>query len=319
MEANQAVANNVQQAVVNHKTPSLGPFNHENPKLWLELAEMAFTISGEYTDEQKNYFVLSTLPSPLVNDVYDFIKRDADNRPSYIDLKNFIIQHTSIPTQEKIKQLLNDAYLGDRKPTQFLRHLKDLVGNPNDANSDIVRSIFLQRLPVNISMIIAPHPNLTLDQLAIMADNIQSQMDCSRPTAMANRKSERRHDFNADDIFDLTASINSLKLETQNTADTNKQLITAMQNQLTNFITTANNAISELKREVDYLRERNRFSRSRSRDRSFSRDRTQQSQNGLCFYHNRFGNNARACQNPCNFYNQSNNQNVPMAQNIQKN
>ncbi|GBP35074.1 Retrovirus-related Pol polyprotein from transposon 297 [Eumeta japonica] len=61
--------------------------------------------------------------------------------------------------------------LGDRKPSQFLRHLKSLAGPT--LPEDFLRTIWSSRLPTNLQTIVASQMSTPLDSVAELADRIK--------------------------------------------------------------------------------------------------------------------------------------------------
>lgn len=59
--------------------------------------------------------------------------------------------------------------LGDKKPSQLLREMRSLAGT--QVNDDFLKTLFLQRLPINVRSILATSKD-ELDNLAAMADKI---------------------------------------------------------------------------------------------------------------------------------------------------
>ncbi|GBP36809.1 hypothetical protein EVAR_26816_1 [Eumeta japonica] len=72
--------------------------------------------------------------------------------------------------ERKLKQLLMHEELGDRKPSQFLRHLQGLAGP--DISNDLLITIWTSRLPQNIQTVIAGQTAPTLELLADLADRV---------------------------------------------------------------------------------------------------------------------------------------------------
>ena len=60
--------------------------------------------------------------------------------------------------------------MGDRRPKQFLRHLRTLYGP--SVPPDFLRNFWINRLPPNIQAITATHAQVALDDVAQLADKI---------------------------------------------------------------------------------------------------------------------------------------------------
>ena len=67
-----------------------------------------------------------------------------------------------------MRRLLEREELGDRKPSCFLRHLRGLAGPV--VPDDVLRPLWLGRLPVETQKILASQTSSTLDNLASLAD-----------------------------------------------------------------------------------------------------------------------------------------------------
>ncbi|GBP34514.1 hypothetical protein EVAR_29911_1 [Eumeta japonica] len=83
--------------------------------------------------------------------------------------------------ERKLKQLLMHEELGDRKPSQFLRHLQGLAGP--DISNDLLITIWTSRLPQNIQTVIAGQTAPTLELLADLADRVSTRDSSSIPTS----------------------------------------------------------------------------------------------------------------------------------------
>ena len=64
--------------------------------------------------------------------------------------------------------MFNSEKLGDRKPTQLLRRMQQLLGDtPGVTDGSFIRELFLQRLPANVRMVLAStSDSVSFDDLA---------------------------------------------------------------------------------------------------------------------------------------------------------
>lgn len=265
MNANAPPINN---AAVCRVAVRLPPFWADKPCVWFAQVEAQFALSHITQDGTKYDYVVAQLESRYANEVADIL-----NNPPAVDryqrLKTELIRRLSLSEEQKVRQLLMLEELGDRKPSQFLRHMHDLAGNAQVQDS-FLRTLWLQRLPTNIQAILQAHSGLPLDQVAEIADRI---MEVSPPTFTTNVHSINNKGDNSmtlsDRLDDITRQLRLLQSQMRNFGD-------------------------------------NR-SRSSSRGQSRSCSRTRDSVGGSqpdkshCWYHHRYGNKARKCIPPCSF------------------
>lgn len=102
------------------------PFWPDDPALWFAQLEGQFVLSNITVDATKFYYVASQLDHQYISEVRDIIKAPPATG-KYEKLKTELLKRLSASQEKKVKQLLMHAELGDRKPSQFLRHLKDLA------------------------------------------------------------------------------------------------------------------------------------------------------------------------------------------------
>ena len=92
------------------------------------------------------------------------------SREKYTKLKTELIRRLSASQDQKTRQLLEHEEIGDRKPSQFLRHLRNLAGNV--FSDDALRPLWLGWLPGSMQAILATQKEATLDKMADLADAI---------------------------------------------------------------------------------------------------------------------------------------------------
>lgn len=150
--------------------------------------------------------------------------------------------------------------------------MKSQLGR-NTMSEKILRRLWLDKLPPSATQILAPMIDTTpIDMLANSADRIlESNSSPQTVNALATPSSQNN------ELQQLKAEMGELKA-----------MIKALQTQ----------SREPRGRSQSLGRQR----RSRSRERSpYS-----QPQGGICWYHYKFGNNARKCNSPCNYKPQGN-------------
>lgn len=236
----------------------------EKPALWFAQMEGQFILSGITSDATKFYHVISKLDVQTATEVEDIIVNPpAQNK--YDKLKQELITRLSASREHSVRQLLSHEELGDRKPSQFLRHLQGLAG-PHFPE-DFLRSLWSSRLPTHTQAIIATQTAISLDDVAKLADKINEVTP--HPQTMCQVAVAQAPVSNIDAMTDL------------------------------------NHRIDQLTAQVAALTTSRSRSRSTSRcysERLRSRSRSgRQSTEGWCWYHWRFREQATKCRAPCSF------------------
>ena len=158
----------------------LPPFSPADPEVWFDQVETQFTTRGVTTKKTRFDYVISSLSPEFAMEVRDLLlKPPAESL--YDTPKAELIKRTAASEQRKLEQHIS----GDRKPTQLLRRMQQLLGDKlgtsTDANS-FLRELFL-RLPSNVRMVLAfTDPSMDLNRLADMADKV---MEVVTPTVSA--------------------------------------------------------------------------------------------------------------------------------------
>jgi hypothetical protein len=99
----------------------------------------------------------------------EVITTSPPERDPYTTLRTEIMRRLSPCREQRIRQLLTLEEMGDRKPSQFLRHFRSLA---SDVPDNFLHSIWSGRLPPNVQAILAGQPKGDLDAAAPCADCI---------------------------------------------------------------------------------------------------------------------------------------------------
>jgi hypothetical protein len=140
----------------------------ERPASWFTQAEAQFHLAGICNELTKFYHVISQLDEKCVAEVEDIINSPPQQDP-YTTLKTELVKRLCPSRDQRTRQLFTLEDMGDRKPSQFLRHLWSLAP---DIPDNYLRILWTSRLPTNIQIILAGMPQVELDASALCADRI---------------------------------------------------------------------------------------------------------------------------------------------------
>lgn len=229
----------------------------KNPRLWFAQLESEFVFYRVQSDNIKyNAIVRCHLDEQTMLAVADTIERPPDS-DKYKTLKDVLIARFTDSEEKRLRLLIAGVELGERKPSEMLRELKQLSGGC--VTDNVLQTLWLQHLPSRIQETLAVVEGVSLDKLAELADKI------------IDRNSN--------------AVVASAELPTTQQAQ----------------------VLADLVKKVEALVINQRRGRSKSRHRDKSRQRsdtknkTDSSKKNICYYHKRFGSQARRCTRPCEF------------------
>lgn len=246
------------------------PFWIQEPEMWFLQIEAQFALVGISQDTTKYYHVLASFNEKAMLEMKDVLLRPP-SQDKYEYLKKETIKRFAVPQEKKLIAFLEDEQIGDRTPSQFLRHLKSLGGSA--ATDELVKIVWTRRLPNHLQALVAAQIDRPVEKIAEIADRVEDALP-QRNIAGINST----QDF-------PTSRIN---LQTQLT-------------KLSENMEKVTEELAEIKqnRFQRHVRPQREEWRSCGRQRSNSRDRA--SENSTCWYHQRFGKNSTKCRLPCNW------------------
>lgn len=242
------------------------PFWPEEPEIWFLQIEGQFQIAGITNDLTKFHYVIGQLDRQFLCEVKDIIAKPP-NTDRYDKLKTELIKRLSASKEKKVQQLLMHEELGDRKPSQFLRHLQSLAGH--NITDDFLRTIWTSRLPGNIQTVLAAQPTAELETLADLADRIHDIVPSASQVASASTSTDygSKIDAMAREIAELRQQLRNCNLGN---------------------------------RDSSRSRPRSR-NHQRERRRSSSRSQSSYRNHPICWYHSKHGDKAHRCIKPCDY------------------
>lgn len=239
------------------------PFWPDEPEIWFAQVEGQFANSGIVSDTTKFNHVIGQLDHQFAKEVKDIIVSPPAT-DKYGKLKSELIKRLSASQEKKVKQLLMHEELGDRKPSQFLRHMQSLAGKK--VPDEFLQTIWTSRLPRSIQTVLAGQSSASLEVLADLADRVQ---DIVPPAPQVASTSQPTPGSSADPTIAMEI------------AEIKKQL---------QLLTMQANSRSRPQTRQNY-RGRSPSTRSQSSYKMFPE----------CWYHAKFGSKAQKCIRPCDY------------------
>ncbi|CAH8444494.1 unnamed protein product, partial [Schistosoma intercalatum] len=155
-------------AIAELRLPTYGV---NNLRIWFAQVEALFLARGIRSQATKYAHVVGALPIEVATEVGDLIDNVPETDP-YDKIKAAVIQRTSLSDEKRLQQLLTSCELGDKRPSQLLRHMRQLAG-PYKLDETLLKQMWSQRLPHSVRQILSVSgASVSLDDLADMADRM---------------------------------------------------------------------------------------------------------------------------------------------------
>ncbi|XP_036347341.1 uncharacterized protein LOC118756699, partial [Rhagoletis pomonella] len=146
------------------------------PEAWFIHAEMQFSTKNITQETTKYEYTITALPQEVIITILDFIQNPPENN-KFGALKQILIERNSLSENAKLNKIVSDSQIGDRKPSEFYRSMLLLSGS--NFSSDILKKLWLRKLPKNISVILASSSISDINELTKLADNVWEQINKS--------------------------------------------------------------------------------------------------------------------------------------------
>lgn len=286
-----------EELAITSKTVRIPEFWDSTPQAWFVAVENLFRLKNIKSDSSKYQHVLAALPQHVVVSVLDILK---DTANGYDALKKALVDRNSMSEEQRLNTLLSDsnAIMGDRRPSEFYRHLEQLA-DPSGLglSKDLVLKLWMRRLPDTINVALVTCDKKEPAALTSIADKIWDAMH--KDSIAAVQSNPIRAPPGRSQQVSVQPSV-------PEAIDPMTALCAGI-SEMCQQVHALRQEISELKHNQDYrgrlssrdFRDQSR-QRGNSRPRQFNRSRSRRSYD-CCWFHYKFGSKATNCRQPCNF------------------
>jgi len=155
-------------AAIKTQLPS---FSSSDPEIFFIQCEVIFNVNNIRNSNKKFAYVISQLDRHAIREVIDMIRNPPEANP-YEALKTRILETFGMTDEAKLNKLLGEHSLGNRRPSQLLRELRDL-GGPT-MSEELLGRIWLKSLPQALQVALAAIEQKDLNKLGAVADRVAS-------------------------------------------------------------------------------------------------------------------------------------------------
>lgn len=173
----------------------LADFWTNQPRLWFHQFE-AVTAPQKPADLCKYQLVIAKLGREELSQISDILENPPDNN-KYDTLKARLINTYEESETIQLQKLLTEIKLGDQRPSQLLRQMREL--GRNKVQEETIKLLWLKRLPSTVKAVIAACDKIQLDDIALIADKMIEQSHTeihtvSKPTTSSASSSSSIHE-----------------------------------------------------------------------------------------------------------------------------
>lgn len=158
-------------------------FCQDQPDLYFIQMDSQFAVAGITVDQTKYHHVISSLDAKYLLHISDIIRNPPANG-KYEAVKKALVDEFADSGQKKVRKLIKEIELGDLKPSQLLKRMKDLANGKID--DEVLKSLWIERLPESIRSVITIVDGDSA-QMALQADKMMEVQQFSGVSAVQSK------------------------------------------------------------------------------------------------------------------------------------
>ena len=261
----------------------LPTFSAVDAGIWFKRAEIQFRLRRITKSQTMADHVLASIPDDLFPQVSQWLDEQGNNPIEYADVKAYLLEKFTPAPEDRVEKILDLANrpLGDQRPSDVLTEMRALCRLPPDANGDqkqidILLALWLKVLPKPVRSAITDFSSMEESQLASKANKLYA----------AHNAAERANKV-------ASVVTDSLPDEGESLSD---DTIAA---NLPRYKQTGDKQSFHKSDFSPYRYKHKQKSDTKYKHSSSDYKATASSCRRPCFYHARFGLDAKRCEPPC--------------------
>ena len=214
--------NNLKMDEENNPPPSnkkikLPIYNAASTENWFMMVDTVLQQHGINNELSKALEVLAVLPIETQDHIASLIALNPDD--VYEQLKKKITDLNRPPYRQRMREFVSTIPMGDRKPTEYLLHLRKKLGIPT-GTSEILDITFKEGLGENMRFALHSFEDDDINNYAKEADQIFHLRNNPTPSSVSNINNTPTHSTNA--LAETNATLVNRVLELERTLAASK-------------------------------------------------------------------------------------------------
>lgn len=245
-------------------------FDAERVDMWFAQIEAVFSFGRIVNDQRRFSTVIALIPAKYLTQFRTIVMSPPSDGTAYTTMKGRVIEYFAETEATRLRRLLSEVQLGDRRPSRLLDEMRELSNNSMDEK--LLKQIWKQRLPSSVQQILAgAQDSISIAELAKMADSIHE---------VENQR-----------------SISAINTSSSTSAPGTHEAIIAAITELTKKVSE----IGGRGRQRGRSQSRSRASTPAPNNGTAASTSTAETAPAHCWYHRMYAAEARKCVQPCSF------------------
>ena len=281
------------------RKPDLPAFDTANIEIWIRRIENAFTRASITNVKDRFAFLESKIGTSVDPKITEFLCANPITNATWDAFLSYLRKRYGPTKRQQVQSLISGTEFDGLHPSAVVAMMKEKAGTVSV--DDIIKEHLYRRLPVELQRQLAQEAEtMTATELSELADNFYDKD--GRPIhAATSATSVNAIGGGVSNTINPNASSTSTSSFTtafeNDPADIN--FVRARQNQKQNYNNNNRSQGNNNSRPSNNNSNANTRSFNNSSDRFSSKDSPKIKPNGLCHYHDKFGDEAKNCANGC--------------------